>query len=194
LLLLLARCRTGCRFRSSVSAEAGADDAEDADDADDLHPSRADNGSAGRQQGRQQPWQTSLSMLSGGQRTLVSLAMLLAVSRAGNSSGLFLLDEVDAALDEHNTARAAALLKQLAHADDGGRGCQILCVTHNAAFQHVCDGFVQVDAAGRSTGGDAAPAAAGAGRAAAAKKGRAGAVAGGSNSSKPAAKKVRFAG
>lgn len=87
-------------------------------------------------------WQTSLGQLSGGQRTLVSLAMLLAVARAGNSSRLFLLDEVDAALDEHNQARAAALLKQLANASDGG--CQILCVTHNAAFQQVCDAYIQV--------------------------------------------------
>lgn len=87
-------------------------------------------------------WQTNLGQLSGGQQTLVSLAMLLAVARAGNSSRLFLLDEVDAALDEHNQARAAAFLKHLANAADGG--CQILCVTHNAAFQQLCDGYVHV--------------------------------------------------
>lgn len=68
--------------------------------------------------------------------------MLLAVARAGNGSRLFLLDEVDASLDEHNQARAAALLKQLANAADGS--CQILCVTHNAAFQQVCDAYVHV--------------------------------------------------
>lgn len=88
-------------------------------------------------------WQTSLSQLSGGQQTLVSLAMLLAVARAGNSSRVFLLDEVDAALDEHNQARAAALLKQLA-SDTGDGGCQILCVTHNVAFQQICDAYVHV--------------------------------------------------
>jgi ABC-type Mn2+/Zn2+ transport system ATPase subunit len=69
--------------------------------------------------------------------------MLLAVARSGNGSSLFLLDEIDAALDEHNQARASALLRQLAHATDGS-GCQILCVTHNVAFQSVCDAFVQV--------------------------------------------------
>jgi ABC-type uncharacterized transport system ATPase component len=45
-------------------------------------------------------WHTNLGQLSGGQRTLVSLAMLLAVARTGGACGLLLLDEVDAALDE----------------------------------------------------------------------------------------------
>jgi chromosome segregation ATPase len=96
-------------------------------------------------------WQHNLGQLSGGQRTLVSLAMLLAVACAGGSStGLLLLDEVDAALDEHNTARAAALLRQLAHG-----GCQVLCVTHNAAFQGCCDGFIRVS---KPAGGHTVPA------------------------------------
>lgn len=115
-------CCSLCRFRRLEDTAGGAAAAES-------------NGSS--------QWHTSLSQLSGGQQTLVSLAMLLAVARSGNGSGLFLLDEVDAALDEHNQARASALLKQLADAADGA-GCQILCVTHNAAFQQVCDAFVQV--------------------------------------------------
>jgi ABC-type sulfate/molybdate transport systems ATPase subunit len=82
--------------------------------------------------------------------------MLLAVARSGNGSSLFLLDEIDAALDEHNQARASALLRQLSHATDGS-GCQILCVTHNAAFQSVCDAFVQVV---RGPNGSSMPAAA----------------------------------
>ncbi|WIA31126.1 hypothetical protein OEZ86_001147 [Tetradesmus obliquus] len=98
---------------------------------------------AAADEGRDSQWITSLGQLSGGQQTLVSLAMLLAVARSGNGSSLFLMDEIDAALDEHNQARASALLRQLSHATDGS-GCQILCVTHNAAFQTVCDAFVQV--------------------------------------------------
>ncbi len=53
---------------------------------------------------------------------------------AGAGQRVLLLDEVDAALDEPNQARVAALLKQLA----GGSGAaarQVLAVTHNAAFQ-----------------------------------------------------------
>lgn len=95
-------------------------------------------------------WQANLGQLSGGQRTLVSLAMLLAVARTGSACGLLLLDEIDAALDEVNQARASALLWQLAH--DSTSACQIMCVTHNVTFQERCDGFVRVtkSAAGHS--------------------------------------------
>ena len=41
---------------------------------------------------------------------------------------------MDAALDEPNQARVADLLRRLAHGS-GGSGCQVLAVTHNAAFQ-----------------------------------------------------------
>jgi hypothetical protein len=104
-------------------------------------------------------WHTNLGQLSGGQRTLVSMAMLLAVARTGSVCGLLLLDEVDAALDEVNQSRASALLRQLAH--DKASACQVLCVTHNASFQESCDGFVRVtkSASGHSVpaepGGDA---------------------------------------
>lgn len=53
---------------------------------------------------------------------------------AGAGQRLLLLDEVDAALDEPNQARVAALLKQLT-AGSGAASCQILAITHNAAFQ-----------------------------------------------------------
>ena len=42
--------------------------------------------------------------------------------------------QVDAALDELNQARVAELLRQLARGS-GSSGCQVLAVTHNAAFQ-----------------------------------------------------------
>jgi len=49
------------------------------------------------------------------------------------SSRLYLLDEVDAALDEHNAARVGALLAQLAAGQEGGAGaCQVL-VSEQAA-------------------------------------------------------------
>lgn len=102
---------------------------------------------------------------------MVSLAMLLAVARAGGTCGLLLLDEVDAALDEVNQARVSALLRQLAH--DRASACQVLCVTHNASFQGSCDGLVRVtkSASGHSVPADAqqqqeaAPPAAGGGEA-----------------------------
>lgn len=94
----------------------------------------------------------------------MSLAMLLAVARTGSACGLLLLDEVDAALDEVNQARASALLRQLAH--DKASACQILCVTHNVSFQESCDGFVRVT---KSAAGHTVPAEQGAGPAAGAK-------------------------
>lgn len=61
-----------------------------------------------------EPWQTDLGSLSGGQRTLISLAALLAAARAAGGGGggaggsaLYILDEADAALDEHNQVRRA---------------------------------------------------------------------------------------
>ncbi len=50
------------------------------------------------------PTSGSLEQLSGGQRTLASLALLLATAQHGNPSSILLLDEVDAALDERNQA------------------------------------------------------------------------------------------
>lgn len=71
----------------------------------------------------------------GGQRTLVSVALLLGLALAlgspgesgggggdGGGGGLFLLDEVDAALDEHNQAAVVSLLRHLSHR---GGGCQV---------------------------------------------------------------------
>ena len=49
--------------------------------------------------------QGTLEQLSGGQRTLVSLALFLASAWAGSHSSVLLMDEVDAALDEHNQVR-----------------------------------------------------------------------------------------
>ena len=76
---------------------------------------------------------------AGGQRTLISLAFVLAIACSGRSF-LYLVDEVDAALDELNQQRVAALVHQeLAHK---GRG-QVLCVSHHPAFQSYADHILQ---------------------------------------------------
>lgn len=62
-------------------------------------------------------------------------------AQTGARSRLFLLDEIDAALDEGNQARVATLLRQMCSA---GAGCQCFCVTHSAAFQSNCDTLIQV--------------------------------------------------
>lgn len=80
-----------------------------------------------------------------------------------NGIYLFLfISQVDAALDEHNQAVLAGLLSRLANgqlqhaAPSGpavaaasssasrGGGVQVICVSHQAAFQKACDGLVQL--------------------------------------------------
>ncbi len=66
----------------------------------------------------------------------------------GSRSKLFLLDEVDAALDESNQAVVASLMRQLCSQQSG---CQCLAVTHSAAFQANCDALVQVSRGDKGT-------------------------------------------
>ncbi|MGH2494800.1 MAG: chromosome segregation protein SMC [Ktedonobacteraceae bacterium] len=65
-----------------------------------------------------------LSLLSGGERALVSAALLFALLEI-NPPPFCLLDEVDAALDESNVARFCEILKRLAHST------QFIVITHN---------------------------------------------------------------
>ncbi len=65
-----------------------------------------------------------LAMLSGGERALTSIALLFAIT-AINPPPFLILDETDAALDEANTQRYAAMLKELSEKT------QLIIVTHN---------------------------------------------------------------
>lgn len=56
-------------------------------------------------------WKTSTNELSGGQRTLLGLAFVLSIAKY-QPSPVYILDEVDAALDEGNQARVATLVSQ----------------------------------------------------------------------------------
>jgi chromosome segregation protein len=68
----------------------------------------------------------TISMLSGGERALTSIALICAIIRA-NPSPFVVLDEVDAALDEANSERFAAILEKLS------RVTQFIAITHNRA-------------------------------------------------------------
>src|SRR6202048_5219457 len=65
-----------------------------------------------------------LALLSGGERALVSAALLFALLEI-NPPPFCLLDEVDAALDESNVARFCDILKRLA------QRTQFIVITHN---------------------------------------------------------------
>jgi len=65
-----------------------------------------------------------LAMLSGGERALVSIALLFAIT-AVNPPPFLVLDETDAALDEANSQKYGAILAELA------KRTQLVVITHN---------------------------------------------------------------
>ena len=67
-----------------------------------------------------------INLLSGGERSLVSIALLFAIVSASKPPFL-VLDEIDAALDEVNAAHFAKVLKSLA------KETQFILITHNRA-------------------------------------------------------------
>ncbi len=73
----------------------------------------------------------SINLLSGGERTLTALALLLGVFRA-RPSPFCLLDEVDAALDEANIERFLGVLEGFT------QDTQFLVVTHNRMTMSRC--------------------------------------------------------
>ena len=74
----------------------------------------------------------SISLLSGGERTLTALALLLAIFRS-RPSPFCVLDEVDAALDEANTARLAGVLREFLDRS------QFIIVTHKKRTMAMAD-------------------------------------------------------
>ncbi|HEX2088488.1 MAG TPA: AAA family ATPase [Actinomycetota bacterium] len=73
-----------------------------------------------------------LSLLSGGERALASLAFLFAIFRA-RPSPFYVLDEVEAALDDVNLHRFLEVLREFA------RDSQILVVTHQKRTMEIAD-------------------------------------------------------
>ena len=86
---------------------------------------------------RDAEWRPSLQELSGGQRTLLNLSLLLAIAQY-RPTMLLLMDEVDAALDECNAARVAELLKQISAKS------QVLAISHRAEFLRLADQQVRL--------------------------------------------------
>jgi len=68
-----------------------------------------------------------LEMLSGGERSLTSSAILFAII-SSNPPPFVVLDEIDAALDETNSQKIAEIIKQI------GGETQFIVITHNRAM------------------------------------------------------------
>ncbi|MBI4095384.1 MAG: chromosome segregation protein SMC [DPANN group archaeon] len=69
---------------------------------------------------------TSLTSLSGGEKTLAALAFIFAIQEH-EPAPFYLLDEIDAALDKVNSEKVAKLLKEYS------QKAQVIIVTHNDA-------------------------------------------------------------
>jgi len=74
----------------------------------------------------------NVNLLSGGEKTMTALALLVAVFQV-RPSPFFLLDEVDAALDDANVGRFNGLIKEMA------QHFQFLVITHNKRTIEVAD-------------------------------------------------------
>lgn len=80
---------------------------------------------------------THLQALSGGERTMTSIALICAILKV-NPSPFVVLDEVEAALDEANTVRLTNILRELSSQS------QFILITHNRATMHAADALYGV--------------------------------------------------
>jgi chromosome segregation protein len=74
----------------------------------------------------------SMTSLSGGEKTMTALALICAII-SNNPSPFILFDEVDAALDESNSAKFSGIVRELAHKT------QFVIITHNRAIMSESD-------------------------------------------------------
>ncbi|OGH77899.1 MAG: hypothetical protein A3I74_03535 [Candidatus Magasanikbacteria bacterium RIFCSPLOWO2_02_FULL_47_16] len=85
-----------------------------------------------------------IQALSGGERTLTSLALVCAILHT-NPPPFVVLDEVEAALDEANTLRFTDILRELA------KQSQFILITHNRATMHAANALYGVTMGGGGT-------------------------------------------
>ncbi|HEX2132607.1 MAG TPA: chromosome segregation protein SMC, partial [Actinophytocola sp.] len=82
-----------------------------------------------------------LSLLSGGEKSLVAVGMLVAIFRA-RPSPFYVLDEVEAALDDVNMRRLIGLLQELRH------NSQLIVITHQKPTMDIADALYGVSMRG----------------------------------------------
>jgi chromosome segregation protein len=82
-----------------------------------------------------------LSLLSGGERSLTAVALLVAIFRA-RPSPFYVLDEVEAALDDVNLGRLLTLVEQLRSSS------QLIVITHQKRTMEIADALYGVSMRG----------------------------------------------
>jgi chromosome segregation protein len=82
-----------------------------------------------------------LSLLSGGEKSLTAVAMLVAIFRA-RPSPFYVMDEVEAALDDANLRRLIGLLSDLR------RSSQLVIITHQKPTMEIADALYGVSMRG----------------------------------------------
>ncbi|MQA05160.1 MAG: chromosome segregation protein SMC [Streptosporangiales bacterium] len=82
-----------------------------------------------------------LSLLSGGERSLVAIAMLVAIFKA-RPSPFYILDEVEAALDDTNLRRLLGILEELRESS------QLVVITHQKPTMEIADSLYGVSMRG----------------------------------------------
>ena len=78
-----------------------------------------------------------LSLLSGGERSLVAVALLVSIFRA-RPSPFYVLDEVEAALDDTNLGRLITIMEELRDSS------QLIVITHQKRTMEVADALYGV--------------------------------------------------
>ena len=78
-----------------------------------------------------------LSLLSGGERSLTAVALLVAIFKA-RPSPFYVMDEVEAALDDTNLGRLIALLEELRESS------QLIVITHQKRTMEIADALYGV--------------------------------------------------
>jgi len=82
-----------------------------------------------------------LSLLSGGERSLTAVALLVAIFRA-RPSPFYVMDEVEAALDDTNLGRLISILEELREVS------QLIVITHQKRTMEVADALYGVSMRG----------------------------------------------
>jgi chromosome segregation protein len=78
-----------------------------------------------------------LSLLSGGERSLAAVALLIAIFKA-RPSPFYILDEVEAALDDANLGRLLSILRDLR------TNSQLIVITHQKRTMEIADALYGV--------------------------------------------------